>query len=146
MFTFDPFLRYTSPMVLNVVVSGFKQLDGTPSQGAYCLLPADRAPSRQRRPTGSGSRLPSALKFSLELGCSNPTRQSSTSLNYTGSSRVLSLDHRLAPRKQHAEPLHVRLVYNVGLIIVGINLCSCHFVLLFLFSLIGRYHTRTTFA
>ena len=37
MFTFDPFfLRYTSLMVMNVVVSEFKQ-------GVYRLPPADRA-------------------------------------------------------------------------------------------------------
>ena len=33
--------------------------------------------------------------------------------NQPGRSRALHLDHWLAPRKQHAEPLHVRLVYNV---------------------------------
>ena len=45
MFTFDPFLRYTSPMVLNVVVSGYKQPDWIPSQGIYRLTPADQAPA-----------------------------------------------------------------------------------------------------
>ena len=40
-----PFFRYTSPMVLSVVVSGYKQPDRIPSQGIYRLTPADQAPA-----------------------------------------------------------------------------------------------------
>ena len=100
------------------------------------LNPCRLGPSRQRRPTGPGSRSHLHHSSVYRQGCS--TRRSSTLLN----SDQGTLRDSLKPTDSQPEssmPSHFK--YNLyttsGLIIVEIKRCSCHFVLLFFFSLIN---------